>query len=243
MNVAAVIPARMGSTRFPGKPLALICGKPMIQHVYEHASACPLIGRVVVAADDLQVSRAVQSFGGEVCMTSPLHQTGTDRVAEVARGINADIVVNIQGDEPLLPPDAMAEAVRPLLDDSCLCMTTLKTQLRPDDDPADPNIVKVVTDRRGKALYFSRSPLPFIRHADGPARLYRHIGLYAFKRGFLLEYSALQQTPLEIAESLEQLRALEHGHAIYVAETRYYPLSVDVPGDIARAEAAMRSTP
>jgi 3-deoxy-manno-octulosonate cytidylyltransferase (CMP-KDO synthetase) len=242
MNVVAVIPARMASTRFPGKPLALICGKPMIQHVYEHASACPLIGRVVVAADDMRVSRTVRSFGGEVCMTSTQHQTGTDRVAEVARGINADIVVNLQGDEPLLPADAMAEAIRPLLADPGLCMATLKTQLRSADDPADPNIVKVVTDRHGQALYFSRSPLPFMRSPAGPARLYRHIGLYAFKRSFLLAYSSLQQTPLEIAESLEQLRALEHGHTIYVAETRYYPLGVDVPADIARAETAMQAT-
>lgn len=241
MNVTAVIPARMGSTRFPGKPLALICGKAMIQHVYEHATACSLIERVIVATDDINVQHAVQSFGGEVCMTSAGHQTGTDRVAEVARTLDADIIVNIQGDEPLLPPEAMAEAVRPLLDDPGLAMSTLKTRLRPEDDPADHNIVKVVTDMHGLALYFSRCPVPYMRTAAQPCQMFRHIGLYAFRRSFLLAYSALPQTPLEIAESLEQLRALEHGHAIFVAETRYYPLGVDVPGDIARAEAALRS--
>jgi len=242
MNVAAVIPARMGSTRFPGKPLALICGKPMIQHVYENASACSLIGRVIVAAEDILVQEAVQSFGGEVCMTKSDHKTGTDRAAEVASTLNADIVINIQGDEPLLPPDAMAEAIRPLHADPSLMMSTLKTKLRPHDDPSDPNIVKVVTDKHGHALYFSRSPVPSsMRSETRPAHMYRHIGLYAFRRSFLLNYSALPQTPLEIAESLEQLRVLENGHTIFVAETCYYPLGVDVPCDIARVESILKA--
>jgi 3-deoxy-manno-octulosonate cytidylyltransferase (CMP-KDO synthetase) len=241
MNVIAIIPARMGSTRFPGKPLARISGKPMIQHVYENASACTLIERVVVAADDPAVQQAVQAFGGEVCMTSPDHQTGTDRVAEVARTLDAEIIVNIQGDEPLLPPDAMEKAIRPLIEDAGLVMATLKTALRPEDDPRDPNIVKVATDSRGHALYFSRSPIPFRRNATPAAQLYRHIGLYVFRRSFLFAFAALPQTPLELTESLEQLRALEHGHAIAVAETLYYPLGVDVPSDIDRVEAILRT--
>ncbi len=240
MNIAAVIPARMGSTRFPGKPLARICGKPMIQHVYENAAACSLIKQVVVATDDAAIRQVVTSFGGEAVMTSSAHHTGTDRVAEAARTLKADIIVNLQGDEPLLPPDAIAEAVQPLIDNTNLLMSTLKTKLRPDDDPADPNIVKVVTDLRGHALYFSRCAVPFVRDTACAIELYRHIGLYAFRHSFLLTFTTLPQTPLERAESLEQLRALEHGHTIFVAETRYYPLGVDVASDISRAEAVMQ---
>lgn len=241
MNVAAVIPARIGSTRFPGKPLARINGKPMIQHVYERASACKIIERVVVAADDPAVQQAVQAFGGEVCMTSRDHQTGTDRAAEVARTLDAEIIVNIQGDEPLLPPDAIELAVRALIEDERRVLSTLKTALRPEDDPRDPNIVKVVTDARGHALYFSRSPIPFRRNDSPAPQLYRHIGLYVFRSSFLFEFTSLPQTPLERAESLEQLRALEHGHVIFVSETRYYPLGVDVPSDIDRVEAILRA--
>ena len=241
MKVAAVIPARIGSSRFPGKPLALICGKPMIQHVYENATACSLIEHVVVAADDPTVEQAVQAFGGEVAMTSSDHQTGTDRVAEVAQTLDAAIIVNIQGDEPLLPPDAIEDAIRPLLQDKRIIMSTLKTALRPEDNPRDPNIVKVITDAHGRALYFSRAPIPFQRD-DGPySQIYRHIGLYVFRRNFLFDYTKLPQTPLELAESLEQLRALEHGHSIFVSETRYYPLGVDTPSDIKRVEAILQA--
>jgi len=241
MKVAAIIPARMGSTRFPGKPLARICGKPMIQHVYEKAVACKLIEHVVVATDDKAVEQAVQAFGGEVLMTSCDHQTGTDRVAEVARILDAEIIVNIQGDEPLLPPDAIEKAIRPMIEDASIVMSTLKTALRPEDDPHDPNIVKVATDVHGHALYFSRSPIPFRRNDTPAAQLYRHIGLYVFRRSFLFEFTTLPQTPLEQTESLEQLRALEHGHSIFVAETLYYPLGVDVPSDIDRVEAILRT--
>jgi 3-deoxy-manno-octulosonate cytidylyltransferase (CMP-KDO synthetase) len=241
MNVAAVIPARMGSTRFPGKPLAYISGKPMIQHVYEKASACSLIDRVVVAADDTAVEQAVHAFGGVAVMTSRDHATGTDRGAEVARALDAEIIVNIQGDEPLVPPDAIADAIRPLLQDENLMMATLKTAFRPEDDPSDPNIVKVTTDTQGHALYFSRAPIPFYRGGNPAAPIYRHIGLYVFRRSFLFDFTALPQTPLERAESLEQLRALEHGHPIFVAETRYYPVGVDRPDDIERVEALLRA--
>lgn len=240
MKIAAVIPARIGSTRFPGKPLAIISGKPMIQHVYEKAAACQLIERVVVAADDPAVQQAVQAFGGEVFMTSPDHATGTDRVAEVARTLDAEIIVNIQGDEPLLPPDAIEKAVRPLVEDERLVLATLKTALLPEDDPHDSNIVKVATDTRGYALYFSRSPIPFNRNESSATQLYRHIGLYVFRRSFLFEYTSLPQTPLERAESLEQLRALEHGHSIFVSETEYYPIGVDTPADINRVETILQ---
>jgi 3-deoxy-manno-octulosonate cytidylyltransferase (CMP-KDO synthetase) len=213
----------------------------MIQHVYEQAAACRLIDRVIVATDDTMIQESVLAFGGECCMTSPDHHTGTDRVAEAASAIDAGIIVNIQGDEPLLPPDAMEKAIEPLLVNEHIVMSTLKTALRPDDDPSDPNIVKVATDTRGMALYFSRSPIPFDRDVSASATLYRHIGLYVFRRDFLFTFTSLPQTPLEKAESLEQLRALEHGHSIFVNETRYYPLGVDVPSDIARVETVMQT--
>jgi 3-deoxy-manno-octulosonate cytidylyltransferase (CMP-KDO synthetase) len=241
MRVAAVIPARIGSTRFPGKPLALINGKPMIQYVYENASASRLIDYVVVATDDSSVQESVQSFGGEVYMTRRDHPTGTDRVAEVALNLHADIIVNIQGDEPLLPSGAIDDAIMPLLRDERAVMSTLKTALRPVDDPRDQNVVKVATGKHGEALYFSRSPIPCNRNAAQPARIFRHIGLYVYRRSFLFEFTKLPQSPLELAESLEQLRALENGYPIIVQETDYYPVGVDVPSDIRRVEAILNA--
>ncbi len=240
MNIAAVIPARYASTRFPGKPLAGICGKPMIQRVYENARACEALDRVVVATDSLEIARAVEAFGGEVCMTSDGHETGTDRIAEAARRIDADVIVNVQGDEPLLEAEAVEQALQPLLQDEQIPMATLKSRIRSQQDCDNHNIVKVVTDSRGCALYFSRSPIPFFRGSGHDPVMYRHIGLYVYRREFLFLLTGMEQTPLEKAEKLEQLRALENGFQIYVAETDYEPVGVDVPEDIQMVEAALR---
>lgn len=240
MNIAAVIPARYASTRFPGKPLAGIFGKPMIQRVYENARACAALDQVVVATDSTEIARAVEAFGGEVCMTSDRHETGTDRIAEAARQLDADLIVNVQGDEPLLEPEAIELAVQPLLHGRQIPMATLKSRIRSQQDCANPNIVKVVTDSRGLALYFSRSPIPFFRGSGHEQVMYRHIGLYVYRRDFLFLLTGMEQTPLEKAEKLEQLRALENGFSIHVAETAYEPVGVDVPEDIQLVEEALR---
>lgn len=236
MKIVAVIPARYASTRFPGKPLASICGKPMIQRVYENARTCALLDRVVIATDSAEIARAVQAFGGEVCLTSARHETGTDRIAEAAQSIEADLIVNVQGDEPLLLPHTIDLAVRPLLADGRIPMGTLKARIKSVGDMSNPNIVKVVTDASGRALYFSRSAIPFFRNRVEGAAMYRHIGLYVYRRDFLLLLTGLPQSGLEKAESLEQLRALENGFAIHVVETDYEPIGVDMPEDIATVE-------
>jgi 3-deoxy-manno-octulosonate cytidylyltransferase (CMP-KDO synthetase) len=236
MKIVAVIPARYASTRFPGKPLASICGKPMIQRVYENAKRCAVIDRVVVATDSAEIARAVQSFGGEMCMTSDRHKTGTDRIAEAAQALEADFIVNVQGDEPLLQPQTIDLAVQPLLADERISMGTLKARIKTEQDMENHNIVKVVTDVRGRALYFSRSAIPFFRSRLTGAAMYRHVGLYVYRRDFLFHLTSLPQTELEKAECLEQLRALENGFNIHVAETDYEPIGVDVPGDIATVE-------
>ena len=216
----------------------------MIQHVYENALRCDLLHAVVVATDSDEIARCVAGFGGAVCMTSPAHASGTDRIAEAARVINADLIDNIQGDEPLLSAAAISEAVAPLLADSGIAMGTLKTAIRSDDEAADPNVVKVVTDRNDFALYFSRLPLPFVRPGGGASTpRYRHIGLYVYRKEFLATFAGLAQTPLERAEALEQLRALENGFAVKVPTTAWCPVGVDVPGDIAKVEALLAAQP
>jgi len=236
MNVLAVIPARYGSTRFAGKPLALICGKPMIQRVYENARGCALVDRVIVATDSVAIAEVVSGFGGEVCMTAATHQTGTDRIAEAVQHHDARLIVNIQGDEPLLPSGAIAEAVMPMLADETISMGTLKTRIREGDDITSKNVVKVVTNKQGFALYFSRLPIPDNAGGHAPVILFRHVGLYVYTKKFLMMFAGLPQTMLEKSERLEQLRALEHGYPIRVVETDYYPVGVDVPEDIQRVE-------
>lgn len=232
----AIIPARYQSSRLPGKPLADIAGRPMIEHVYRRAAASPVIDAVVVATDDERVRAAVEGFGGLAWMTRADHANGSDRLAEVAAALSCELVVNVQGDEPLLVPEMIAEAVRPLVDDPSLPMATL---CRAIDDPSDltnPNVVKVVRDRRGFALYFSRSPIPFTRASGGldPGGARKHIGLYVYRREFLLAFARLAPTPLEQAECLEQLRALEHGFRIMAAETSHDSVGVDTPDDLER---------
>jgi 3-deoxy-manno-octulosonate cytidylyltransferase (CMP-KDO synthetase) len=208
----------------------------MIEHVYRRVSASPVIDAVVVATDDERVYAAVEAFGGCAWMTRADHHSGSDRLAEVAAGLSCELVVNVQGDEPLLPPEMIAEAMAPLEEDASIPMGTLCTALD-TDELADPNVVKVVRDRRGFALYFSRAPIPFSRGAAagldaGPAR--KHVGLYVYRRHFLLEFARLAPTPLERAESLEQLRALEHGFRIMAAETSHDSVGVDTPAALDR---------
>jgi 3-deoxy-manno-octulosonate cytidylyltransferase (CMP-KDO synthetase) len=233
LQVVALIPARFGSTRFPGKPLADIDGRPMIEHVYRRAESASSVSEVIVATDDLRIATRVSDFGGRVRLTKPTHQTGTDRLAEVVAKIDCDIAVNVQGDEPLIDPRAIDQAIAPLLDDPTVQMTTLYKRITQPSELADPNVVKVVVDRGGFALYFSRAPIPYIRDPRGGwPPLYRHIGLYAYRRSVLLVLAGLDPTPLERAERLEQLRALEHGIRIKAVETPYDSLSVDTPDDL-----------
>jgi len=243
-TIIAVIPARYGSTRFPGKALADIKGKPMIQWVHERTMRSRLINRVIVATDDERILGAVKSFGGEAMMTSPYHATGTDRIAEIAKSIECDIVVNVQGDEPLIRTEMIDEAVSPLVQDASIPMGTLCRRIEDRDEAFDPNVVKVVFDKNGFALYFSRAPIPWDRDAwagkgswkelslEGP--LYKHIGLYVYRRDFLLDYATMPRTALETAEKLEQLRALVNGHRIKLIITRYESFGVDIPDDLGK---------
>jgi len=239
-SIVALIPARYESTRLPGKPLADIHGKPMIQHVYERACAAGIATRVIVATDDARVAAAVRDCGGEVAMTRADHPSGTDRIAEVAAGLDAEIIVNVQGDLPFLQADVLRAAVQLMLDDPGLPMSTVKTAIRTEAEMHNPNAVKVVTDRDGFALYFSRSPVPcwrdgMVSGADAVLG-YKHIGLYVYRRDFLVTFAALPPTPLERAEKLEQLRALESGYRIRVAETAAgLGVEVDTPEDLQRA--------
>ncbi|HQB39079.1 MAG TPA: 3-deoxy-manno-octulosonate cytidylyltransferase [Deltaproteobacteria bacterium] len=245
MKITAVIPARYASTRFPGKALAEIGGKPMIQHVYERTLRASLIGEVIVATDDERIFNVVEAFGGICRMTADTHETGTDRLAEVSLGLDSDLIVNVQGDEPLIEPEMIDQAVRPLIADQTLRMGTLKTRIRSLHDFLSPNVVKVVTDREDNALYFSRSPLPFFRDKwqdlkddsfqCGKLLCYKHVGLYVYRRDFLLEFAAMEPTFLETSEKLEQLRALENGVRIRVVETGFESIGVDTPEDLAKA--------
>ena len=233
-RVLIVIPARYASTRFPGKPLADLWGKPLIQHVYERACRVSLASRVVVATDDERIAAAVRAIGGEVAMTRGDHPSGTDRVAEVASGAEADLVVNLQGDEPLIDSEMVNAAILPLVGDASICMGTLCCPIDEASDLADPNVVKVVLDKDGFALYFSRLPIPFVRDSGTDVTRYRHIGLYVYRREFLLELAKMVPTPLERAERLEQLRALEHGCRIRVVAVPAASPGVDTPNDLAQ---------
>jgi 3-deoxy-manno-octulosonate cytidylyltransferase (CMP-KDO synthetase) len=237
-KILGVIPARYASSRFPGKALALIGSKTMLQHVYERVSLARYLTHVIIATDDPRICDEARRFGGAVRMTRPDHLSGTDRVAEVASTDTAEWIVNVQGDEPLIDPGAIDAAVLPLLDEPSISMGTLKKRIEDAREVDDPNVVKVVTDRFENALYFSRSTIPFSRDEDrdkiGDPVYYKHIGLYVYRRDFLLRYPEMPVGPLEKAERLEQLRALENGHKIRVVETEYESLGVDTPEDLAR---------
>jgi 3-deoxy-manno-octulosonate cytidylyltransferase (CMP-KDO synthetase) len=205
----------------------------MVEHVYRRAAASPLVSEVIVATDDLRIATCVIAFGGKVRLTKATHETGTDRLAEVAASLDCDVIVNVQGDEPLIDPRAISEAVRPFIDDPSVQMTTLFRRIQDTAELNNPNITKVVIDRAGFALYFSRAPIPHVRDPRGGwPPIYRHIGLYAYRRSTLLVLAALEPTPLERAESLEQLRALEHGIRIKTVETAYESFGVDTPEDL-----------
>jgi 3-deoxy-manno-octulosonate cytidylyltransferase (CMP-KDO synthetase) len=242
LDVVAVIPARFASTRFPGKPLADLDGRPMIEHVYRRVQASPVVSRVIVATDDLRIATTVAGFGGAVRLTRADHQSGTDRLAEVAATLVCDVIVNVQGDEPLLDSRAISEVVAPFSDPS-VDIATLYHRIHDPSELANPNIVKVVLDRAGFALYFSRSPIPYARDPRGGwPPLYRHIGVYAYRRSALMVLASLDPTPLERAESLEQLRALEHGIRIKAVETSYDSIGVDTPADLEQVRRLLAVT-
>ena len=234
-EVTAIIPARWASTRFPGKPLVNLRGKPLVQHVWERANRAKRVGRVIIATDDMRIAEAAFDFGAEVALTSPKHPTGTDRLAEVAGKLkSAAIILNVQGDEPDIAPSTIDRLVGALQDDPGLGMVTDLV------DVQNPHVVKVVTDLAGRALYFSRSVIPHDRDGRRGIRYLRHQGIYGYRRKVLLAFVKWKPTPLEQAEKLEQLRALEHGIAIGVIVVRRGSVGVDVPGDLAKAERALR---
>jgi 3-deoxy-manno-octulosonate cytidylyltransferase (CMP-KDO synthetase) len=240
MRVVGLIPARYASKRFPGKALADLHGKPLLQHVVERAGQAKSLSEVVVATEDGRIADLVRGFGGRVRMTAATHPSGTDRIAEVARDLDCDLVVNIQGDEPLIVPAEIDAAVAPLLDDPGIPMGTLACPL-PLEQATDPNAVKVVVGTHGFALYFSRAPIPYLRdgHAGGVSPYLLHIGLYIYRREVLLRLASLPPTPLEERERLEQLRALEHGIRIRVVMTDHPSLGVDTPEDLERVRRLM----
>jgi len=232
-KVFIIIPARYGSKRFPGKPLALICNKPMIQHVYERACRCKEVDDVYVATDDERIFSCVKKFGGKAIMTSKQHKSGTDRIYEAAKTLGLkedDIVVNIQGDQPAFEPSIIPFLVDPLKN-SDIPMSTLMYPIKDKKNIENPNCVKVVTDKDGFAIYFSRSPIPYSRDKEDIV-YYKHIGIYAYKMGFLKVFSRLPESRLERIERLEQLRVIENGYRIKVIESRFNSLEVDVPDDI-----------
>jgi len=241
-KVIVVIPARYGSTRLAGKPLIPLAGKPMIQLVYERAKLAGRVNRVIVATDDERIVKAVEAFGGEARMTRSEHRTGTERVAEVAAREQGDVFVNVQGDEPLLDPNAIDVAVNSLLEEPQASISTVATPIKTRGDIMDPNVVKAVLDFDGNAIYFSRAPIPWVRDTASKiqVRHLKHLGLYVFQRAALLEYPTLPQGELERVEQLEQLRWMENGWKIRVAEVEHDAISVDVPEDVALVEKLLQ---
>ncbi|QPJ63461.1 MAG: 3-deoxy-manno-octulosonate cytidylyltransferase [Candidatus Nitronauta litoralis] len=244
-QAVGIIPARWDSSRFPGKPLALLGGKPMVLWVMEAADRAASLDEVIVATDDSRIRDAVTQAGGKACMTSPEHETGSDRIAEVAAGGNWEIVVNIQGDEPLIDPFVIDRAVEGLKANPDIPVSTLKTPIKSKEEFNDPNAVKVVTDINDRALYFSRSSIPFDRDGNQGDKekikgSYRHLGLYAYRKNFLIEFTQMRSTILETKEKLEQLRILESGHSILVLEVSSISPGVDCPEDLARLETLIK---
>lgn len=241
VSVVAVIPARYHSSRLPGKALADIAGRPMIEHVYRRTAAARSVGVVIVATDDERICDAVEAFGGRAQLTSAKHQSGTDRLAEVAAGLTCDIVVNVQGDEPLIDPTMIDDAIAPFRSSRDLQMTTLRRRIDDRTELQNPNVTKVVVDREGYALYFSRAPIPYTRAGCPPAPAWRHIGLYVYRRECLLRLTSLPATAMEQAEALEQLRAIEYGIRIKAIETIHDSVGVDTLEDLERVRHMARN--
>jgi 3-deoxy-manno-octulosonate cytidylyltransferase (CMP-KDO synthetase) len=249
MPALVVIPARYASTRFPGKALAPLDGKPLIQHVYENSTGSRLASEVIVATDSTEILEAVESFGGKAVMTSAEHPSGTDRIAEAASETDYDIIVNVQGDEPLMRPEIIDSAIG-LLDDGRASMGTLAARIKDSGEIPDPNVVKVVFDAEGFALYFSRAPIPYhrqqwksLRDAEaGSGTLYRHIGIYSYRRDVLMRLTGLEPSALERTEKLEQLRALENGMRIKVGVTEHETMGVDTPEDLERVKKCLSTS-
>lgn len=238
MKVVIVIPARYKSSRLPGKPLADLCGKPMVQHVYERALLAKNAHKVIVATDDLRIFTAVKKFGGNVLMTSPEHQTGTDRVIEVSKRINADIFINVQGDEPLIRPEDIDSLIDQMLSNRSCQVATLCHPVQ-KEDALDPNVVKIVRSMDGKALYFSRHLIPFAREDNHQAIYLKHVGIYGYTAELLKKYDKLPFSQLENMEKLEQLRLIEAGIAINAIEIDSMAQGVDTPEDLARVRQYM----
>lgn len=238
MKVIGIIPVRFKSKRFPGKPLAIISGKPMVQHVYERAKKSKLLNDLIVATDDKRIFDKVKEFGGKVILTGE-YPTGTDRIAEVARKINTEIVVNIQGDEPVIDPEIIDDAVFPLIKDKKILVSTLVHKIKDKKELKNPNIVKVVLDKDNFVLYFSRSVIPYYKNII--KIFYKHIGIYVYRKDFLLKFVNMSQGKLEKAEELEQLRILENGYKIKAILTNYSSIPVDVPKDIKKVEKFLKS--
>jgi 3-deoxy-manno-octulosonate cytidylyltransferase (CMP-KDO synthetase) len=239
MKIIAVIPSRYESTRFPGKPLALISGKPMIQHVYERTLSSVHVAEAYVATDDERIFQCVRGFGGKVVMTGPAHPSGTDRIAEAALSLGLkdhDLVMNVQGDQPAFDPSCLPDLLKPFQQDPGIPMSTLMIRMNEKKEIENPNNVKVVTDRQGFALYFSRASIPFYRDGGEDRGVFKHLGFYAYPVHFLKVFASLPPGPLESAEKLEPLRALEHGFRIKVEETRFDSIEVDTLKDIAKVE-------
>ncbi|MBI4619512.1 MAG: 3-deoxy-manno-octulosonate cytidylyltransferase [Desulfobacterales bacterium] len=239
MKAIGIIPARYHSTRFVGKPLADICGKPMIEHVYDRASRADSLTSVTVATDDERIFRKVEEFGGRAILTSSHHKSGTDRIAEALIQLDVkdtDLIVNIQGDQPLLEPATVDEIIRPFVNDPSLLMATLCCRIETEDEIRNPNVVKVVVDKDGFALYFSRSPIPYVREQDTAPPFYKHIGIYAYRKDFLLRFTKMPQSELEKAEMLEQLRALENGYRIKAVNTLFDSVEVDTQEDLEKVK-------
>jgi 3-deoxy-manno-octulosonate cytidylyltransferase (CMP-KDO synthetase) len=244
MSIYAFIPSRYGSTRFPGKPLAMIAGKPMIQHACGCALKCPDISDVYVVTDDERIMDCVKGFGGKGVMTRKDHPSGTDRIAEASEILGLkddDIVVNIQGDQPVFRSSIISQMVKPLVEDKSIPMGTVKYRISDPSEINNSNIVKVVTDNNDFALYFSRWPIPFYRERPQVQDYYKHLGFYAYRKRFILEFSQLPIAKLESAEKLEQLRAIENGFRIKVVETDFDSVEVDAPEDILKVEKLLKS--
>ncbi len=244
MKVLGIIPARYGSTRFEGKILADLCGKPVVQHTWERAKKSRLLDELIIATDDKRIYDVARGFGAKAVLTSLAHKTGTDRLKEVVQSIEVDIIVNIQGDEPLISPLMIDDVVFPLLRDKTIVMATLCNRIKDLEDLNDPNVVKVVFDKNGFALYFSRSPIPYCKNLvsselEARSQFYKHIGIYAYTKDFLFTITSLPQSKFEKLERLEQLRPIENGYKIKVIETKFDTIGIDTPEDLEKAKARL----